>query len=753
MYVSAHKRPGFAKRLRDTMVFSYSLTLFMSAFLLFVVQPMVGKMVLPLYGGTSAVWNTCMVFFQTMLLLGYAYAHISVKWLGPRLQPIAHFCLLFLPILVLPILITQDILPSAESDPVLWLLRKLFVTVGLPFFVLSSSAPLLQRWFSETMHPSSNDPYFLYAASNAGSLLGLLGYPIIIEPFLSLTEQSLFWSIGYRLLIIMIVICWIFLWRSYAPQNDNGNGSDGRKTLQAADQIALKQRLFWIFAAFIPSSLMLSVTSYITTNIAAVPLLWIVPFALYLLTFVMVFARTQLLSHLWLSRIIPFIIIPAAPFFFYSIKGGDLLLIPIHLLVFSVIAMVCHGELARSRPATRNLTEFYLLMSLGGVLGGLFNALAAPVIFNRIIEYPLLVFLACFIMPKLRPEQQSSFERKLDFVLPLSIAIFASIILFVVRALNLKPNLFLFALLYAPSALVCFGFKERSVRFALAFGVILVSLALFYDVSIGKQIYAKRNFFGIKKVVINREDKIRSLIHGTITHGSQFVDPSRRDEPLTYYHKSGPIGDVFEIFNRLYLNQNVAIIGLGVGSIASYSMPGQHFVFYEIDPDIELIARNNDYFTFLANSKGSYDIVIGDGRLTMRNAAQHTYGMIILDAFSSDAIPVHLLTKEAVMLYLSKLDSRGIIAVHISNNYVNLEPVLSNLAKELGLDCLVKHDVLTKKDVQDNGKYPSDYVVLGRFSPLMKQSLINAKWQKATSGSSNFIWTDQYSNIVQSLKW
>jgi len=713
---------------------------------------MVGKMVLPLYGGTSAVWNTCMVFFQTMLLLGYAYAHISVKWLGTRLQAIAHFFLLFLPILVLPILITQDTVPSTESDPVVWLLHKLFITVGLPFFVLSSSAPLLQRWFSETTHPSSSDPYFLYAASNAGSLLGLLGYPLILEPYLSLTEQSLSWNLGYILVIVMMLICGILFWRSHALQNKQGNQAAGGKTLQPAAQITLRQRLFWIFAAFIPSSLMLSVTLYITTNIASVPLLWIVPLILYLLTFVMVFARTQLLSHLWLGRIIPFIIIPAAPFFFYSIKGGDLLLIPIHLLIFSVIALICHGELARSRPEPQHLTEFYLLMSFGGVLGGLFNALVAPVFFNRIIEYPLLVFLACFILPKSHPEQQNTLERKLDVVLPLAIACFASTILFVIHAFDLQPNLFFFALLYAPSALACFGFKERLVRFSLAFGVVLVSLAYFYDFSVGRQIYATRNFFGVKKVVLNQEDNIRSLIHGTVTHGSQFIDASRSDEPLTYYHQSGPIGDIFLLFNRAYRNQNVAIIGLGVGSIASYSMPGQHFVFYEIDPAIELIARNDDYFTFLATSKGSYDIVIGDGRLTMKNAPEHSYGMIILDAFSSDAIPVHLLTKEAIMLYLAKLDAQGIIAFHISNNYVNLEPVLSNLAKELGLDCLVKHDVLTIKDEQNHGKYPSDYVVMGRFTPLIKQSLINAKWQKATSGHSNSIWTDQYSNIARSLK-
>jgi hypothetical protein len=300
------------------------------------------------------------------------------------------------------------------------------------------------------------------------------------------------------------------------------------------------------------------------------------------------------------------------------------------------------------------------------------------------------------------------------------------------------------------SALACFSFKRRPIRFALAFGVIIFSLIYFHNLTLGKSLYTSRNFFGVKRVVLNGD--IHTLIHGTIVHGTQFFDLSRQDEPLSYYHRSGPMGDVFAAFNQSNLKPNVAIIGLGVGAVASYSKTGQHFVFYEIDPDVELIARNKDFFTFLTSSKGNCDVILGDGRLTIGVAPDNSYGMIILDAFSSDSIPVHLLTKEALMLYLSKLEANGILVFHISNNFVELEPLLCNLTRDLGLECLVKNDTLTKKEEHYPGKFPSKYLVTGRISPPIKQALMNSNWHRAKTRQGIPVWTDNYSNIVSLLK-
>jgi hypothetical protein len=391
----------------------FALTLFVSATLLFLVELMIGKMILPLLGGTPAVWNTCMVFFQASLLVGYAYAHVTLAALGARKQAALQLFLLVLPFLVLPIAVKKELAPQGEGSQVLGVLVLLIVSVGPPFFVLSTSAPLLQKWFADTSHPAARDPYFLYAASNLGSMVGLLSYPILVEPYLSLSprtwlSQSWLWTAGYVLLVALSAACAVILWRSPRAAPSDKAATSSRSTDRRP--LTTARRLRWVALAFVPSSLMLGATTYITTDIAAIPLLWMPPLALYLLSFILVFSRMPPVIHRILVALMPLLILltvflmlseiqPPLPWF-----SATIWLILLHLILLFVVAMVCHGELARSRPDVGHLTEFYLWMSVGGVLGGLFNALVAPLLFDGVVEYPLAMVLACLLMPSLEGE-------------------------------------------------------------------------------------------------------------------------------------------------------------------------------------------------------------------------------------------------------------------------------------------------------------------------------------------------------------
>src|SRR5262245_38640887 len=439
------------------MLLVFALTLFTSATLLFLVQPMVGKMITPLLGGTPAVWNTCMVFFQAMLLAGYAYAHATTSWLGPRKQAGLHLALLAIPFIVLPIAVNKDLAPSGEANPVLGVLVLLTVAVGLPFFVVSASAPLLQKWFASTDHPAANDPYFLYGASNLGSMLALVSYPWLVEPSLRLAQQSWVWTAGYGLLLLLTAACAILMWYtapartpassevastaimtapakdtaiSPAPVKDTAISSTPVKTkkkrardkpaanvpvLSPAQQpVTLRRRLRWIALAFVPSSLMLGATTFITTDIAAIPLLWVVPLALYLLSFILVFSREPGWLHKGMILLMPLMVLLLAFMMLSGMTPKMWQYVLYHPLVLFVVAMVCHGELARDRPAAAQLTEFYLWMSVGGVLGGMFNALLAPVIFNGLVEYQLALVLACVVMPRLSEQEGEGFGYKFD---------------------------------------------------------------------------------------------------------------------------------------------------------------------------------------------------------------------------------------------------------------------------------------------------------------------------------------------------
>ena len=446
------------------MILLYSISLFISAFLLFSVQPMVGKMILPKFGGTPSVWNTCMVFFQMLLLLGYSYAHLSIRALGVRRQAIVHIIVILLPLTVLPIYFGEQANPASNQNPSIWLLGQLALVVGLPFFVVSTSAPLLQKWFAKMRGARSKDPYFLYSISNAGSLLALIGYPFLIEPNATLTTQSHFWLAGYILLIILVFFCALFMWRSFRATNhtahiDEREKSELFKPFKAQDQIQLpievghQQRIKWVLLAMVPSSLMLGVTTHITTDLISAPLLWMIPLALYLLSFIFVFARKPIIPHALMNKAMVYAVL-MMPLFFVPFKIV-LLQIPVHLITFFFVCMVCHGTLAQSRPSTKQLTEFYLWISLGGVLGGAFNSLLAPQLFDSVLEYPIMLVASCFLRPTGIDANQQAFGRR-DCLWLAGFGVFVASVVWAIREFEIGGVFLFMVFMFTIPTNICF---------------------------------------------------------------------------------------------------------------------------------------------------------------------------------------------------------------------------------------------------------------------------------------------------------
>ncbi len=534
-----------------------------------------------------------------------------------------------------------------------WLLALMAATVGPPFFVLAGTGPLLQRWFARTGHRDAGDPYFLYAASNLGSALALLGYPFLLEPRLRLAEQSLAWTLGYALLGVLVAAC-------------AGVGLRGRGAVAAAEPageeereaapVTVRERALWTALAFAPSSLLLSVTTYITTDIAAAPLFWVVPLALYLLTFTVAFARRPVLPHAWMVRLQPVPVVAVAVITFLSLDYAATLVVPLHLAAFFLTAMVCHGELARRRPAVRHLTEFYLWISVGGVLGGAFNVLLAPVLFDHVVEYGIAMGAACALRPRRRGERGLA-ARVLDWGVPL---VFLGVLAAIVRSpVFASPSVDLaFAATAGFVAVACILLARWPLRFGLAVGAVLV-LGVLHEQRSGRVLLAERTFFGRYTVLaVSDGGAYHSLVHGTTLHGAQSMVPGLRREPLTYYRRGGPLGQVFASLPARPGRQ-VAVVGLGTGTSAAYGAPGERWTYFEIDPAVVRIARDPRYFTYLADSRARTEVALGDARLSLARAPDASFDLILLDAFSSDAIPVHLMTREALDLYLRKLRPGG----------------------------------------------------------------------------------------------
>lgn len=737
----------------------YGLTIFVSATLLFLVQPLFARMALPLLGGAPAVWNTAQVFYQAALLLGYGYAHLTTRWLGVRRQAALHLALLSLPLLVLPIGIPAGWTPPRDGNPSLWLLTVLSVAVGLPFFVVSTSSPLLQKWFSGTGHRAAADPYFLYAASNVGSMLALLSYPLLVEPNLGLLDQSWLWALGYGLLLLLMAACAVGLWR--APRGVTAPDQRPAATVaQPASGLTARRRLRWVLLSFVPSSLMLSVTTYLSTDIAAIPLLWVIPLALYLLTFILVFATRPPLPHWLMVRTLPFALLPLVIVLAARATQPISLLTALHLVTFFVAAMVCHGEIARDRPSTQHLTEFYLWMSVGGMLGGVFNALLAPQLFTGIVEYPLMLVLACLLLPRgaaAGPETSAApvvaparRSQMLDLGLPVGLSALCALLVAVGEAGGLPAGPASTGLMFGLPALLCFSFSRRPVRFGLGIGAILLVSAFTSGVS-GQVLYAERSFFGVHRVTLDPGGQYHLLLHGSTLHGKQSLDATRRREPLTYYYPSGPLGQLFNALKSGPARPAVGVVGLGSGALACYSTPGQRWTFYEIDPAVERIARDRRYFHFLSDCTPDAEVVLGDARLSLAEAASQQYDLLVLDAYSSDSIPMHLMTREALQLYVAKLAPRGLLLFHISNRHLDLEPVLGNLAADAGLVGLTQDDATLTQAEEALGKQASQWVVLARQPEDLAALSSDSRWQPLRR-DTGALWTDQFSSIVGVLR-
>ncbi len=720
----------------------FTLTLFVSSALLFLIQPMVGKIILPAFGGSPAVWTTSMVFFQAALLGGYAYAHFSTAKLGAKKQALIHIPLMAVALITVPFATHVSGGATGAQTPMFKVLWALLSLVGAVFFVVSAGAPLIQRWFASTDDPDAKDPYFLYSASNLGSMLALLAYPAFVEPRLRLSEQTQLWAYGYAALVGLMSLAAFFLYRRSKPQEVI------HEEAVAIAPITSSQRAMWIMLGAVPSSLLLGVTAYLTSNIAPIPLLWVVPLALYLLTFIFAFAAKPIASATLLSRVFPLVLTPLALAMILESSTPIIPLATFHLVTFFVAAWMCHTRLSESRPDAKHLTEFYLWISVGGVVGGLFNAAIAPLIFSTLMEYPLALVLACFLRKPRKIEDNEL--HAWDWYYPLIIGFLTIGLTFLVKSIKMEPGTTRTVLAIGLPAVLCFLAVDRPKKFSLSVGALFLSAFAMHTSSDGSVIYTARSFFGVHRIVSQAHGNLYTLVHGTTVHGLQ--DRTRPTVPLTYYTRTGPIGQVFKEFHAAKAKKHVALVGLGVGTLASYGEAGQSMTFFEIDPVVKETASNPKYFTYLRDSKAAVDIVLGDARLTIADQPNNRFGLIVLDAFSSDAIPVHLLTKEAFQLYLTKLEPHGVLAVHISNRYLNLDPVLYAISKELGLSAIIDEDEGKTSDEALHGEYASIWVMIARDKADFEGLNKNGAFSPLDPQQKTLAWTDDFSNVLGVFK-
>ena len=732
-------------------IFIFALTLFLSASLMFVLQPMFGKVLLPLLGGAASVWNTCMVFYQSILFFGYLYAHVLSNFCSHSRQIMIHGALLIASLCFLPIGMPENSIPPAENDPTWWLLSMLLLSIGLPFFVLSTTSPLLQKWFSNIGHKTSHDPYYLSIASNAGSLLALLSYPFLLEPRIGLFNQRQFWSFGFFLLCSVILLCMIV----YRQQDTNSRPETARKTaLQDKPGMALK--LHWLVLSFVPSSLLLGTTNYISIDIASVPLLWVIPLALYLISFIIVFSRYSGAVHKWMLYFQPWITAPLLIFYFSGRTMENYFLqLALHLLVFFIAIMVCHGELARKRPATRYLTQYYLIMSFGGMLGGIFNSFVAPLIFDSIYEYPLMIIMALLLNPT-NDSRRLYLQKHWSKIVFAVYMIFFSVLLYV----NADQYDEQFILLLIIAAIIAnFFFFHKNLLYLLLYSLVIASCAS--PVAIPQKehsLYQSRNFYGVLKVEKNVATRLKTrtvamhtLYSGSTEHGSQVMTADDLQcTPIGYYSPQGPLGQLFEQYDKVNAHWQVGVVGLGAGEQLSYAKKTQNWKLFELNPAVVDIATNPDYFSYLTDcTDDNYAIEIGDARLTLEKEPAHHYDLLVIDAFSSDSIPTHLLTREAIALYFSKLKSDGLLVFHISNRHLQVSKVLADHAKDLALAALLQE---YRPEQKTPLVHKSDWAVLAKNQQALQPLLANPAWQRMAGAGDMQAWTDDFTSIVSIWK-
>ncbi|HEY2070199.1 MAG TPA: fused MFS/spermidine synthase [Rhizomicrobium sp.] len=712
-----------------SLVAAFGLALFSSAFLLFWIEPLFARLLLPRLGGSQGVWNTCLVFFQLSLLLGYAYAHLLARHASPRTQVLVHLGVVAIGAAFLPIGLSASWAPPANGSPVLPLLAVLAGTLGWPFFALSANAPLLQSWFSGSGHKRADNPYFLYAASNAGSLVALIAYPFLIEPNITLTHQSRLWAVGYFALAVAIAAAGAMAIR--------GRSETVQATARAiSPPVAWRERLAWLVYAALPSSLLLGVTGYVTTDVASFPLLWIAPLALYLLTFVLVFASHPPIPHRWMLRALPFAVVLVAGGFWLG-PVSLTLTVTAHFTAFFIVAMACHGEMARRKPAAERLTEFYLWMSLGGVVGGALTALVSPLVFNSIIEYPLALAFVCLLATdRLRPAE-------------ITVA-GAAVLTILIEPLAPWSTLYSLCLtLWLVSMFAFWGFRPKHRNLLLvAMALLLASQALHtLYMRHGSLIWRGRSFYGAYAVTQDDKAGYRIMFHGTTLHGVEKIGGA--PQPLTYYARKGPLGDVMRTLGPQA--HSIGAIGLGVGSEACYARPDQSWTFYEIDPLVEQMAVHSGLFRGLPTCAPQATVVLGDGRLNLERSGPQHFDILILDAFSSDAIPIHLMTREAFASYLRALKPHGVVMVHITNRYFDLAPIIARIAPELGL-VAYERNFHPQAGTDFALLSLSRWVLVARDPADIGAIAHDPNWQRLNAKPQTKLWTDDFSNVLSALQ-
>ncbi|MEA2652903.1 MAG: hypothetical protein QOI37_130 [Chloroflexota bacterium] len=733
----------------------FALPIGLSAFLLFSVEPLIGRLVLPVFGGTPAVWATVLFFFQAVLLVGYLYGHLSVTRLGAW-GPVVHLALAglaFVALVLAPAHVAD--LRTEGGVPVFDLLRILFVIIGLPAIVLTTTTPLVSGWFSAAWSERDGDPYWLYALSNGGSLIALLAYPTIIEPRLGLSAQRGLWTIGYAALVVMLSVAAarvlpVLLARAAASQL----GSSSRAAVATVGAIDWPRRLRWLLLAAVPSGLLSAVTNFIATDLVSIPLLWVAPLAVYLATFVIAFSprggRWIRVAGIGAPAMITLLWVP------YGSSGGwpILVILAMELAAFGVVAVALHGRLAQDRPEPGRLTEFYLVLAIGGALASAFVAVVAPLAFPAVWEYPLLLVgalaaLALSAKPVARVGHRGS---GLDFS-PFLVGFRGRVLPYLVVGAAMVAGLM------ATSALA----TEAGIRWLLVGGLVLLVgarpwflavstafvLALATFVLQPPADFQARSFFGVTQVLESKSGDLKLLMNGTTVHGSQSTDPAKRRTPQSYYVRNGPIGDLFALTSGSDAakgRHDVAVTGLGGGALASYIEPGMTMTFFEIDPVVVRVASDPRYFTYLADAPEKPNVVLGDARLSLAVVPTASYDLLILDAFSSDSPPVHLLTSEAVADEIRTVRPGGLIAFHVSNRYYDLAPAVAAAVVGQGLTVLERWHAVGA--VHEPGETPSHWLAASRDAAMI-DGLRADGWTPVVPASRPF--TDDYADLLTYL--
>ncbi|MBI1803637.1 MAG: fused MFS/spermidine synthase [Ignavibacteria bacterium] len=682
----------------------YSITIVLSAFLLFLVQPIISKYILPWFGGSAAVWTTCIVFFQTFLLFGYAYSHLITRYLRPRQQIILHVLILLLALVLLPIIPGDQWKPTSNVDPTIRILTLLFVSLGIPYFVLATTGPLLQRWLS--MLSPATVPYRLYALSNVGSLLALIAYPFVVEPNIARRAQAEVWSWGMMVFVVVCVASAVYLWRKASVLPGPRTPDDEKQEVVA---VPLLDRALWITLPAIASVLLLSTTNKLCQEVVPMPLLWVLPLAIYLLTFVLTFDHPR-----WYSRptyAIAYLV--AISIVCWMMFNEETLTFLPQLAIYSCLVfigcMICHGEVARLKPPPSHLTSYYLSIAAGGAMGGMFVTFLAPVLFSGYYEFQCAILACCGVV---------------------------LLMFFVDETSPLRRG------------------KPRWAWAGLAAGVAIFAILFYQQTRIiyHNTVDTARNFFSTLAITsYNENDRDRQFLvmrHGKTLHGYQFINPQYHRMPTSYFTAKGGAGRVLTSLPGDSAHR-VGVVGLGVGTLAAYGRPGDYFRFYEINPQVQQLAEK--HFTYLADCLARNDIVIGDARLSMEKEPPQNFDVLVLDAFNSDSPPVHLLTREAFEIFLKHIKPDGAILVNISSKQVNLHAVVAAVAKELKLPMIVLTDFNQERDIR---RFPSEWIVLTLNTTLLQQRAVQeAVFPDRQTTITVPVWTDDYTSLFPVLNW